>query len=59
MRYKLLYSIGLGLALFMNGCVEDPIIEGGLKNAKKPTVETLEILGSKATSVSVSGEDGQ
>ena len=56
MRYKLLYSIGLGLALFMNGCVEDPIIEGGLKNAKKPTVETLEILGSKATSVSVSGE---
>ena len=55
MRYKL-YSIALGIALLMNGCVEDPIIEGGLKNAKKPTVETLEILGSTATTVSVSGE---
>ena len=31
-------------------------MEGGLKNAKKPTVETLEILGSTATTVSVSGE---
>ena len=40
----------------MSGCVEDPVIEGGLKNAKKPTVETLEILGSNATSVSVSGQ---
>ena len=55
MRYKL-YSIALGIALLMNGCVEDPIMEGGLKNAKKPTVETLEILGSTATTVSVSGE---
>ena len=56
MRYKALYSLGLGIALFMSGCVEDPVIEGGLKNAKKPTVETLEILGSNATSVSVSGQ---
>ena len=56
MRYNQLYSIVLGIALLMNGCVEDPIMEGGLKNAKKPTVETLEILGSTATTVSASGE---
>ena len=56
MRYNQIYSIVLGIALLMNGCVEDPIIEGGLKNAKKPTVETLEILGSSASTVSVSGE---
>lgn len=56
MRYNQIYSIVLGIALLMNGCVEDSIIEGGLKNAKKPTVETLEILGSSASTVSVSGE---
>lgn len=57
MRYNQLYRIVVwGFALLVSGCVDDPVIEGGLKNAKKPTVETLAILGSDATSVSVSGE---
>ena len=57
MRYNQLYPIIVwGFALLVSGCVEDPVMEGGLKNAKKPTVETLEVLGSNATSVSVSGE---
>ena len=40
----------------MAGCVNDPDIDGGIRNAKKPSVKTDEILKSTASSVTVSGE---
>lgn len=57
MRYPhLLYNICICILLLATGCLEDPVMEGGLKNAKKPTVETLEILSTHATSVRIKGE---
>ena len=50
-----LFSI-LFAALLMAGCVNDPDIDGGIRNAKKPSVKTDEILKSTASSVTVSGE---
>ena len=50
-----LFSI-LFTALLMTGCVNDPDIDGGIRNAKKPSVKTGEILKSTASSVTVSGE---
>ena len=49
-----LFSI-LFAALLMAGCVNDPDIDGGIRNAKKPSVKTDEILKSTASSVTVSG----
>ena len=48
-----LFSI-LFAALLMAGCVNDPDIDGGIRNAKKPSVKTDEILKSTASSVTVS-----
>ena len=42
-----LFSI-LFAALLMAGCVNDPDIDGGIRNAKKPSVKTDEILKSTA-----------
>ena len=53
--YISLFSI-LFAALLMAGCVNDPDIDGGIRNAKKPSVKTDEILKSTASSVTVSGE---
>ena len=49
-----LFSI-LFAALLMAGCVNDPDIDGGIRNAKKPSVKTDEILKSTASSVTVVG----
>lgn len=56
MRFSYIYYIGIGIALWATGCVDDPEMEGGLKNAKKPVVETLDIVRSDATSVTIQGE---
>ena len=42
--------------LFTTGCVDDPELETGIHNAKKPSVKTIGILKTTANSVSVSGE---
>ncbi len=50
------FSVLLFAALSMTGCVNDPDMDGGIRNAKMPSVQTDEILGSTASSVTVSGE---
>lgn len=56
MKYIYVYIVCLFLAGWGVGCVEDPVIEGGLRNAQEPSVRTVEILKSTASSVTVSGE---
>ena len=46
----------IALSLFIYGCVDDPEIEGGIHNAKKPFVETGDILKTTANSVTVTAE---
>lgn len=56
MRHIYCFFSFLFATLAMTGCVEDPDIAGGIRNALSPSVETGEILRSTASSVTVSGE---
>ncbi len=51
-----IYLFFLCIVFCMTGCVNDPELEGGIQNAKAPSVQTNEILKSTASSVTVSGE---
>lgn len=55
MRYIFLLLL-ISLSFITSGCVDDPEIDGGIHNAKRPTVETGEILRTTANSVIVTGE---
>lgn len=56
MKYIYVLFTILFAILLATGCVDDPEIGGGIRNAKKPSVKTEEILKSTANSVTVSGE---